>query len=141
MGENGKLSYVIADEKEQKEEDLVRNNKRLNRTNQKLSKINDPNMKHNLNPRYTTLKILLKVREISLQELLLVQLAIILVEHLLILFLFTVVLVWVKHILFNLLEIALLEKFPDKKVIYLSSDSFTVEFVEAIQSNKVNVFF
>ncbi len=29
---------------------------------------------------------------------------------------------------------------PNKKVIYLSSDQFTVEFVEAIQSNKVNEF-
>jgi len=34
----------------------------------------------------------------------------------------------------------ILENFPDKKVIYLSSDTFTVEFVEAIQSNKVNEF-
>ncbi len=34
----------------------------------------------------------------------------------------------------------ILSSFPDKKVIYLSSDSFTVEFVEAIQSNKVNEF-
>jgi len=34
----------------------------------------------------------------------------------------------------------ILENFPDKKVIYLSSDIFTVEFVEAIQSNKVNEF-
>lgn len=34
----------------------------------------------------------------------------------------------------------IIEKFPDKKVIYLSSDSFTVEFVEAIQANKVNEF-
>lgn len=32
------------------------------------------------------------------------------------------------------------EKYPEKKVIYLSSDIFTVEFVEAIQSNKVNEF-
>lgn len=30
--------------------------------------------------------------------------------------------------------------FPEKKVIYLSSDIFTVEFVESIQSNKVNEF-
>jgi chromosomal replication initiator protein len=30
--------------------------------------------------------------------------------------------------------------FPDKRIIYLSSDMFTVEFVEAIQSNKVNEF-
>jgi chromosomal replication initiator protein len=34
----------------------------------------------------------------------------------------------------------ILDNFPDKKIIYLSSDTFTVEFVEAIQSNKVNEF-
>jgi chromosomal replication initiator protein len=34
----------------------------------------------------------------------------------------------------------ILESYPHKKVIYLSSDVFTVEFVEAIQSNKVNEF-
>ncbi|MBT8383297.1 MAG: chromosomal replication initiator protein DnaA [Ignavibacteria bacterium] len=34
----------------------------------------------------------------------------------------------------------ILKSHPDKKVIYLSSDIFTVEFVEAIQSNKVNEF-
>jgi chromosomal replication initiator protein len=34
----------------------------------------------------------------------------------------------------------IIDNFPDKKVIYLSSDIFTVEFVEAIQSNKVNEF-
>ena len=34
----------------------------------------------------------------------------------------------------------ILNKYPDKKVIYLSSDSFTVEFVESIQSNRVNEF-
>ncbi len=34
----------------------------------------------------------------------------------------------------------ILKNHPDKKVIYLSSDIFTVEFVEAIQSNKVNEF-
>ncbi len=32
------------------------------------------------------------------------------------------------------------ETFPSKKIIYLSSDIFTVEFVEAIQSNTVNDF-
>ena len=31
-------------------------------------------------------------------------------------------------------------KFPSKKVIYLSSDTFTVEFVDSIQANKVNEF-
>ena len=34
----------------------------------------------------------------------------------------------------------ILEAFPSKKIIYLSSDIFTVEFVEAIQSNSVNDF-
>ncbi len=32
------------------------------------------------------------------------------------------------------------KNFSDKKIIYLSSDIFTVEFVEAIQSNRVNEF-
>ena len=34
----------------------------------------------------------------------------------------------------------ILKSFPEKKVIYLSSDNFTVEFVEAIQTNTVNEF-
>lgn len=34
----------------------------------------------------------------------------------------------------------IVKNFPDKKVIYLSSDIFTVEFVESIQTNKVNEF-
>jgi chromosomal replication initiator protein len=32
------------------------------------------------------------------------------------------------------------KNFPEKKIIYLSSDIFTVEFVESIQTNKVNEF-
>lgn len=35
---------------------------------------------------------------------------------------------------------SIIDNFPDKKIIYLSSDSFTVEFVESIQSNKINEF-
>ncbi len=34
----------------------------------------------------------------------------------------------------------ILERSPDKRVIYISSDAFTVEFVEAIQSNTLNEF-
>jgi chromosomal replication initiator protein len=34
----------------------------------------------------------------------------------------------------------IVHNFPNKKVIYLSTDIFTVEFVEAIQSNRVNDF-
>lgn len=33
-----------------------------------------------------------------------------------------------------------LQLYPEKRVIYLSSDFFTVEFVEAVQSNKTNEF-
>lgn len=34
----------------------------------------------------------------------------------------------------------ILNSFPEKRIIYLSSDQFTVEFVESIQSNKINEF-
>ena len=34
----------------------------------------------------------------------------------------------------------ILDVYPEKRAIYLSSDTFTVDFVEAIQSNKVNDF-
>ena len=34
----------------------------------------------------------------------------------------------------------ILEKYPNKKVIYLSTEHFTVEFVDAIQNNTVNEF-
>jgi len=34
----------------------------------------------------------------------------------------------------------ILQKFPQKKIIYLSADIFTTQFVEAIQSNKVGEF-
>ncbi len=34
----------------------------------------------------------------------------------------------------------IVKRFPDKRVIYLSTDIFTVEFVESIQANKVNEF-
>lgn len=34
----------------------------------------------------------------------------------------------------------IIEKFPSKKAIYISADTFTVEFIEAIQSNKINEF-
>ncbi len=34
----------------------------------------------------------------------------------------------------------ILDKYPSKRVIYVSSDAFTVEFVEAIQSNSLNEF-
>jgi chromosomal replication initiator protein len=34
----------------------------------------------------------------------------------------------------------ILERSPEKKVIYLSSDAFTVEFIEAVQADRINEF-
>jgi chromosomal replication initiator protein len=34
----------------------------------------------------------------------------------------------------------ILQKFPNKKIIYLSADKFTTQFVEAIQNNKIREF-
>lgn len=34
----------------------------------------------------------------------------------------------------------ILERSPEKKVIYLSSDAFTVEFIEAVQGDRINEF-
>lgn len=34
----------------------------------------------------------------------------------------------------------IIERSPDKKIIYLSSDAFTVEFIEAVQADRINEF-
>ena len=34
----------------------------------------------------------------------------------------------------------IIERYPDKRVIYLSSDAFTVEFIEAVQADRINEF-
>ena len=34
----------------------------------------------------------------------------------------------------------IIERFPNKRVIYLSSDAFTVEFIEAVQADRINEF-
>lgn len=138
LGENGKLSYIIADEKEQKEE-FARQNSRVEVEKVKVTETIRPIHETNLNPRYrfdnfikgegnqlaraaagaisdnpggTSFNPFFVYGGVGLGK-----------THL------------IQSIGNNILE-----KFPDKKVIYLSSDSFTVEFVEAIQSNKVNDF-
>lgn len=138
LGENGKLSYIIADEKEQKEE-LVRQNSLIDVEKIKVVENKRPEHETNLNPRYkfdnfikgegnqlaraaagaisdnpggTSFNPFFVYGGVGLGKTHLIQ----------------------------SIGNSILEKFPDKKVIYLSSDSFTVEFVEAIQSNKVNDF-
>jgi chromosomal replication initiator protein len=138
LGENGRLSYVIADEQEQKEE-FIKQSSAVD-TN-KVATIAKKRHDHesNLNPRYkfdnfikgegnqlaraaagaisdnpggTSFNPFFVYGGVGLGKTHLIQ----------------------------SIGNSILDKFPEKKVIYLSADSFTVEFVEAIQSNKVNEF-
>jgi len=138
LGTSGKLSYIISDEQEQKEEDVKQNTFSLPRTI-KIVETKLPEHETNLNPRYkfdnfikgegnqlaraaagaisdnpggTSFNPLFVYGGVGLGKTHLIQ----------------------------SIGNRILEKFPDKKVIYLSTDSFTVEFVEAIQTNKVNDF-
>lgn len=139
MGESGKLSYIISDEKEQKEEEVVRQSRIVEVAKPIVIESKIPKHETNLNPRYkfdnfikgegnqlaraaagaisdnpggTSFNPFFVYGGVGLGKTHLIQ----------------------------SIGNTILEKFPDKKVIYLSSDSFTVEFVEAIQSNRVNEF-
>jgi chromosomal replication initiator protein len=138
IGENGKLSYIISDEKEQKEE-YVKQSSIIEGNKFKVIDTKLPDHETNLNPRYkfdnfikgegnqlaraaagaisdnpggTSFNPFFVYGGVGLGKTHLIQ----------------------------SIGNSILEKFPNKKVIYLSSDSFTVEFVEAIQTNKVNEF-
>ncbi len=52
LGENGKLSYIIADEKEQKEEEFIRNNNSTEPIKAKVVENKRPEHETNLNSRY-----------------------------------------------------------------------------------------
>lgn len=139
LGESGKLSYIISDEKEQKEEEVVRQSRIVEVAKPIVIESKIPKHETNLNPRYkfdnfikgegnqlaraaagaisdnpggTSFNPFFVYGGVGLGKTHLIQ----------------------------SIGNTILEKFPDKKVIYLSSDSFTVEFVEAIQSNRVNEF-
>lgn len=139
LGESGKLSYIISDEKEQKEEEVVRQSRIVEVAKPVVIESKIPKHETNLNPRYkfdnfikgegnqlaraaagaisdnpggTSFNPFFVYGGVGLGKTHLIQ----------------------------SIGNTILEKFPDKKVIYLSSDSFTVEFVEAIQSNRVNEF-
>jgi chromosomal replication initiator protein len=139
LGEHGKLSYIISDEKEQREEEIVKQSIAVEQIKPKVIEDKLPKHETNLNPRYkfdnfikgegnqlaraaagaisdnpggTSFNPFFVYGGVGLGKTHLIQ----------------------------SIGNTILEKFPEKKVIYLSSDSFTVEFVEAIQSNKVNDF-
>lgn len=149
IGPEGKLAYVIADEKESENELKISiaksaetnavSTKSAKPTNGNGSSSKDLNFNSNLNPRYrfenfikgegnqlaraTAGAISDNPGETSFNPF----------------FVYGGVGLGKTHLI-QAIGNRILEKFPDKKVIYLSTDSFTVEFVEAIQSNRVNEF-
>ena len=138
LGPEGTLSYIIADEKENKEE-LLRQEKLSLSKNIKPVEIPKPEHETNLNPRYQFDNFIKgegnqlaraaagaisdNPGETSFNPF----------------FIYGGVGLGKTHLIQSIGN-KIVDKFPDKKVIYLSSDSFTVEFVEAIQSNRVNEF-
>jgi chromosomal replication initiator protein len=138
LGENGKLSYIISDEKEQKEE-YVKQNSIIDATKIKVIENKLPEHETNLNPRYK-FENFIKGEGNQLAR----AAAGAISDNpggtsFNPFFVYGGVGLGKTHLIQSIGN-RILEKFPDKKVIYLSSDSFTVEFVEAIQSNKVNDF-
>jgi chromosomal replication initiator protein len=138
LGENGKLSYIIADEREQKEE-YVKQSSVSQATNVKIIETKRPEHETNLNPRYK-FENFIKGEGNQLAR----AAAGAISDNpggtsFNPFFIYGGVGLGKTHLIQSIGN-SILEKFPEKKVIYLSSDSFTVEFVEAIQSNKVNDF-
>ena len=138
LGEEGKLSYIIADEQEQKEE-LAKDNPVILESKAKLIETQRPPHETNLNPRYKFDNFIKGEGN---------QLARAAAGAISDnpggtsfnpFFIYGGVGLGKTHLIQSIGN-SILEKFPEKKVIYLSSDSFTVEFVEAIQTNKVNDF-
>lgn len=138
LGSSGTLSYVITDDKETKEENIKKENASFVN---KIKVVEKPKPAHetNLNPRYRFDNFIRgegnqlaraaagaisdNPGETSFNPF----------------FIYGGVGLGKTHLIQSIGN-QIVEKFPDKKVIYLSSDSFTVEFVESIQSNKVNEF-
>jgi chromosomal replication initiator protein len=138
LGENGRLSYVIADEQEQKEE-FIKQSSAVD-TN-KVTTIAKKRHDHesNLNPRYK-FENFIKGEGNQLAR----AAAGAISDNpggtsFNPFFVYGGVGLGKTHLIQSIGN-SILDKFPEKKVIYLSADSFTVEFVEAIQSNKVNDF-
>jgi chromosomal replication initiator protein len=138
LGEDGKLSYIIADEQEQKEE-FAKNITVIQESKPKIIVTRKPEHETNLNPRYKFDNFIKGEGN---------QLARAAAGAISDnpggtsfnpFFIYGGVGLGKTHLIQSIGN-SILEKFPEKKVIYLSSDSFTVEFVEAIQTNKVNDF-
>lgn len=139
LGNNAKLSYVIADDKENEEPEVIINKTSSDPIVQKPIFTKKPDHEPNLNPRYK-FENFIKGEGNQLAR----AAAGAISDNpggtsFNPFFVYGGVGLGKTHLIQSIGN-SILEKFPDKKVIYLSSDSFTVEFVEAIQSNRVNEF-
>lgn len=139
LGPDGKLSYIIADEKEIQEEEIFQTSKAIETLNVKTPEIKKPAHETNLNPRYK-FENFIKGEGNQLAR----AAAGAISDNpggtsFNPFFVYGGVGLGKTHLIQSIGN-SIVDKFPEKKVIYLSSDSFTVEFVEAIQSNRVNEF-
>jgi len=139
LGPNGKLSYIIADEKEIKEEALFNSANTSNPVIIKTVETKKPSHETNLNPRYK-FENFIKGEGNQLAR----AAAGAISDNpggtsFNPFFVYGGVGLGKTHLIQSIGN-SIVEKFPSKKVIYLSTDSFTVEFVEAIQANRVNEF-
>ena len=139
LGENGKLSYIISDDNDQKEEEIIKQSGITETNKIKVLELKIPQHETNLNPRYQ-FENFIKGEGNQLAR----AAAGAISDNpggtsFNPFFIYGGVGLGKTHLIQSIGN-SILDKFPEKKVIYLSSDSFTVEFVEAIQSNKVNDF-
>ncbi|HQJ45437.1 MAG TPA: chromosomal replication initiator protein DnaA, partial [Ignavibacteriaceae bacterium] len=135
----GKLSYIIADEKELKKDEIFNSTITPNTITSKPVETKKPSHETNLNPRYK-FENFIKGEGNQLAR----AAAGAISDNpggtsFNPFFVYGGVGLGKTHLIQSIGN-SIVEKFPEKKVIYLSSDSFTVEFVEAIQSNRVNEF-
>lgn len=139
LGEDGKLSYIVSNEQEQKEEEIVQQSGTAEINRVKVLERKIPLHETNLNSRYQ-FENFIKGEGNQLAR----AAAGAISDNpggtsFNPFFIYGGVGLGKTHLIQSIGN-SILDKFPEKKVIYLSSDSFTVEFVEAIQSNNVNVF-
>ncbi len=139
LGEDGSLSYIVSKESEQDKDDLVLFPQKPNIKNMVPEESKKSDFKTYLNPRYTFDNF------IKGEGNQLARAAASAVgdnpggTSFNPLFVYGGVGLGKTHLV-QAIGNKIVNKFPNKRVIYLSSDSFTVEFVESIQNNTVNDF-
>ncbi|HSR18749.1 MAG TPA: chromosomal replication initiator protein DnaA, partial [Ignavibacteriaceae bacterium] len=136
LGENARLAYIISEEKEPEEPEHIRSEEKIKEKEFTLPK---KNFETFLNPRYTFSNFI-KGEGNQLAR----AAAFAISENpgettFNPLFIYGGVGLGKTHLI-QAVGNKIVANWPLKRVIYLSSDNFTVEFVESIQSNRVNEF-